>query len=157
MTKNKREKHGLSPHPLYKVWVSMKQRCYNKNAYNFHSYGGRGITICKEWRHSAKTFVEWCENNGYKRGLQIDRADNNFGYSPDNCRFVTNKVNCRNQRISKWWYINSVRYESAAQAAKSLKVGSTTIAYWCQGYLRNGKLIPPKPNCYSELKYIEAT
>lgn len=88
--------HGLSKLPIYKVWKSMKSRCYNKSDKRYSRYGGRGIDVCKEWINDPKLFVEWSLNNGYKAGLSIDRKDNDKGYSPDNCRFITIAENNRN-------------------------------------------------------------
>lgn len=58
-----------------------------------------GITVCNEWKgqNGFENFREWCLTNGYKQGLQIDRKNTLLGYSPDNCRFVTLKENCRNR------------------------------------------------------------
>lgn len=61
-------------------------------------YAKRGITVCDEWRHSYKPFERWALTNGWKKGLQLDRINNNKGYSPDNCRFVTRTQNMRNRR-----------------------------------------------------------
>jgi hypothetical protein len=76
----------------------MKQRCFNPNHKNFKDYGGRGINICEEWSKDVQTFYNWSVANGYKEGLTIDRIDNDKGYSPDNCRWVTMKVQRKNQR-----------------------------------------------------------
>ena len=77
-------KHGVSCNPLYTVWHGIIDRCNNPNNKQFKDYGGRGIAVCKEWSSSPKPFVEWGLSHGYKDGLQIDRVDNNKGYSPDN-------------------------------------------------------------------------
>jgi hypothetical protein len=70
-------KHGYAKkgqvHPLYKAWEDMKQRCLNPNNKHFHDYGGRGISICGEWLHDSKAFIEWGLANSWKPGLQIDR------------------------------------------------------------------------------------
>ncbi len=86
---------------LYKVWAAMKQRCLNPNNKRYHDYGGRGITISESWMEYDE-FYAWAIEHGYKRGLDIDRIDNNKGYSPDNCRFVTRKQNCRNKRDNRF-------------------------------------------------------
>lgn len=93
--------HGLYKHRLYAIWGSMKSRCLNQKKHNYHHYGGRGITVCPEWLDDAAVFIEWAEANGAAPGLQIDRIDNDGGYSPDNCRFVTPKENMNNRRCSK--------------------------------------------------------
>jgi hypothetical protein len=91
-------KHGLCDHPLYKVWESMSSRCNNPNERSFHNYGGRDISITDEWKN-PEAFIRWSLENGWEPGLQIDREDNDKGYSPDNCRFVTSKVNNNNTRM----------------------------------------------------------
>lgn len=88
---------------LYKVWINMKQRCYNPKNHNYYLYGGRGITICEEWRKSFSVFEEWALRNGYdenalKGQCTIDRIDNNKGYSPKNCKWVTIGENVNNKR-----------------------------------------------------------
>lgn len=85
--------HGLRSHPLYPIWGSMKQRCYNKLHKSYQYYGAKGISVCDEWRYNVKLFIEWCLANGWKKELQIDRIDNNKGYSPNNCQFLTPSEN----------------------------------------------------------------
>lgn len=87
--------------PLYLVWNSMRQRCYNSNVKNYHRWGGRGITVCKEWKESFISFYKWAMNNGYRRGLTLDRRNNNGNYCPSNCRFVTHKRQVRNTSKTK--------------------------------------------------------
>ena len=94
-------KHGSSKHRLYRVWAGMRQRCNNPNSDQYHNYGGRGITSYPDWEDFA-VFLSWAEGAGWKNGLEIDRIDVNAGYSPDNCRFVTRKINARNLRTTKW-------------------------------------------------------
>ena len=91
--------HGLSTHSLYDVWVNMKARCYNTKDTSYHNYGGRGITICSEWLENFKCFYDWAISNGYKKGLEIDRIDNDGDYTHTNCRFVTSQDNSLNKRI----------------------------------------------------------
>lgn len=91
--------HGYSQTNLYKVWNSMKQRCGNKNNSGYKDYGGRGISVCKEWADDAKVFCDWAIKNGYKQGLSIDRINNDGNYEPANCRWTTRKVQVNNQRL----------------------------------------------------------
>jgi hypothetical protein len=95
--------HGYSrrsgSHPLYRVWEGMKARCYNPNFKHFVNYGGRGIEITEEWKHSPDVFIKWAKKNGYKKGLEIDRIENDGNYEPENCRFVTHRENNLNKRL----------------------------------------------------------
>lgn len=82
---------------LNRIWKQMRQRCNNVNDCAYGRYGGRGIKVCIEW-DDFKAFRLWALDNGYDHGLSIDRIDNNLGYSPQNCRWVTNLVQARNKR-----------------------------------------------------------
>lgn len=93
--------HGLSSNPLYCVWLAIKNRCYNFNNKQYHNYGGRGIKVCKEWCDDVESFIKWCLRNGYKKGLEIDRIDNNGNYEPNNCRFIDKSGNQMNKRKKK--------------------------------------------------------
>jgi len=90
--------HGLRAHPLYQVWKGVKGRVNNPKNKCYNIYGGRGITICNEWLNNFKSFYDWCLENGYEKGLQLDRIDNDGNYNPTNCRIVEPKVNVRNRR-----------------------------------------------------------
>ena len=90
--------HGLSRHRLHNVWSVMLDRCQNKNNKGYENYGGRGIKVCDRWKTDFVSFYNWAIDNGYKEGLSIDRINNDLGYSPDNCRWATKKVQSRNTR-----------------------------------------------------------
>ncbi len=98
--------HGLSNHPLYAVYQDMKTRCYSPAHIGYENYGGRGICICEEWLDDIFSFRAWAMSNGYEKGLQIDRIDNDGNYCPENCRFVTkdeNNVNTRRNVYIECW------------------------------------------------------
>lgn len=90
--------HGMSNNHLYRAWDSMKARCYRKTTGPYQRYGGRGITVCEEWRCNFIAFRDWALANGYAEGLSLDRIDPNGNYEPSNCRWVTMKAQQNNKR-----------------------------------------------------------
>lgn len=71
-------------------------RCYNPNNPSYKRYGMRGITVCEEWRVNTEAFVKWAVENGWQRGLSLDRIDNDGNYEPTNCRWATTKQQMNN-------------------------------------------------------------
>lgn len=92
--------HGMHGTRLYGIWCGMRDRCQREKHPSFDDYGGRGITVCDEWQ-TFETFRDWALANGYASHLEIDRIDNDSGYRPDNCRWVTHAVNMSNRRKPK--------------------------------------------------------
>jgi hypothetical protein len=83
----------------FHTWNAMVQRCTNENHKSYYRYGGRGISVCAEW---LKSFQNFYDDMGEKpSGLQLDRIDNNLGYSKDNCRWVTVEANANNRECSR--------------------------------------------------------
>lgn len=132
---DKRIKHGLSwvvdehgnrKQPrIYTIWQHMRYRCENPNDKNYPNYGGRGITVCEEWQ-AFKPFYDWSMSNGYEDNLSIDRRDNDKGYSPDNCRWTTNREQSNNRRT-----------------CIPIKIGNTTktITEWCEVFAVEPKIV----------------
>ena len=89
--------HGESKTRLHRIWCNMHSRCSNNNTENYQYYGGRGITVCSEWNDYV-TFAKWARENGYSDELTIDRINNDAGYSPDNCQWVTWQDQAQNRR-----------------------------------------------------------
>lgn len=83
----------------YNRWRNMVRRCSDASHKQFMDYGGRGITVCSEWS-TYQTFYAWASST-YIDGMVLDRSDNNAGYSPKNCRWVTVAENNRNKRSYK--------------------------------------------------------
>lgn len=95
--------HGGRHTRLYVTWCNLKGRCYNPKNAKYPVYGARGITVCKAWRTSFATFQSWALANGYKNTLQIDRKNNDKGYSPSNCRWVTARQNANNRSTNSFY------------------------------------------------------
>lgn len=120
--------HGLRHHPLYSVWCGLKVRCGNPNNQAYHNYGGRGITVCDEWKTDVKAFHDWAMANGWQKGLDIDRIDNDGNYEPSNCRFITPLANANNKRNTIWVVVDGER-TSVNLACTRLKIVPGWLAY----------------------------
>lgn len=94
-------KHGLVYTRLYDIWTHMKNRTLNPKYKYYLDYGGRGITICEEWKNDFMSFYDWAMSNGYSDELSIDRINNEGNYCPENCRWTTPTIQMRNQRMQK--------------------------------------------------------
>lgn len=132
-------------HKLWHIWWGMKTRCYKKTSKMYKDYGARGITICDEWLTSYEAFYEWSINNGYGKGLSIDRIDNNKGYSPDNCRWVDQSIQSYNTRRNFFlWYDN--KWRTVEEIAKI-----ECISYDCVygRYVTNKKTRLPRKQLYN--------
>ena len=92
--------HGMSDTRIYHIWAMMKSRCYNANSENYKYYGGKGVSVCEEWKnkHGFWNFYNWAIRNGYQEDLSIDRIDPCGNYEPNNCRWVSNDIQANNKR-----------------------------------------------------------
>jgi hypothetical protein len=106
-------------HRLYRVWIGMMRRCHYPSARHYGYYGGRGITVCKHW-HTFENFVEdmWPD---FKEGLQLDRKNNDKGYSKANCEWVDKTTQMNNCRSNIWIDTPSGKM-TVSQAAKFIHV-----------------------------------
>lgn len=109
---------------LKKIYYGMKQRCYNPKSISFKNYGERNITVCEEWLEDFINFYNWAVSNGYDDNLTIDRIDNNKGYSPENCRWVTKSFN--SAHTSRWGKQDVETY--------TFKNETKTIGEWAKQY-----------------------
>lgn len=132
--------HNAQTHGLYKehkdlfnVYGTMKNRCLNPKRDNFERYGGRGISICDEWLNNAESFVRWALTNGYEKGLQLDRIDNDGDYCPENCRWVTPKENCRNTRKNKRLTLLG-QTKTVAEWCEVINISPYTIYWWIKNF-----------------------
>lgn len=103
----------------------MRARCKYESQQCFKNYGARGITVCDEWKNDFSSFYSWAIKNGYKPGLSIDRIDVNSGYSPDNCRWATNKEQSLNRTDNKY-----ITYNGETKTIKEWS-DKTGLAYSC--------------------------
>lgn len=94
--------HGMGTTRLCRTWHHIKYRCFNKTCPSYDCYGGRGITVCEEWKNDFSAFYNWAIANGYREDLTLDRIDVNGNYEPSNCRWVTWKEQQWNRRNSKF-------------------------------------------------------
>jgi hypothetical protein len=139
-------RHGQRNTSLWAVWHGIIERCTN---HNFKSYGGRGITVCQEWKR-FENFFDWnisLGENGYKKGLSIDRIDNNQGYFPSNCRWTTAIVQGRNKRNNKMITLKGIS-KPVSEWAEIYQVDRYLIYTRLKnGWEENERLfIPPDPH-----------
>lgn len=113
--------HGMSHTPLHNVWMGMIQRCTDKNSPSYKNYGGRGIKVCARWQD----FIKFQEDMGadWKKGLTLERIDNDGDYKPLNCRWATRAEQARNKR-------NNVKLkgETAAEACRRLGMNHGAVS-----------------------------
>jgi len=121
---------GESHDNLYRRWVGMRMRC-KENASCHEHYYDKGIAVCDEWlgENGYRNFREWAMGNGYRQELTIDRIDNNKGYSPENCRWVTMYIQNNNRDDNKYVIIGGVK---------------KTLSQWCLEFGLNYSAIKGK-------------
>lgn len=93
--------HGLTHHPLYRVWQRMKGCTGSPTHQDYHHYGGRGISMCDQWKNDFYSFYTWSIEHGWEPGLEIDRLDVDGNYCPENCRFTDRSGQMRNTRRTR--------------------------------------------------------
>lgn len=113
---------------LYNIWTTMLHRCNDPKREKYKDYGGRGISVCDEWS-DPNCFMDWAEQNGYAPELQLDRINNDRGYSPANCRWSTPKQNSRNRRNTVYLEVNGIT-KSVAEWCETLPVSQYTVYWW---------------------------
>lgn len=115
--------HGLSKHPLFRVWSHIIDRCSKSHKSNKY-YFSKGITMCDEWKNDFKKFYDWAISNGWQKGLTIDRLDTTKNYEPSNCEFVTKSENSkrmmRSRKLNGELNSNSVLNEDQVKEIRKL-------------------------------------
>lgn len=86
---------------IYVSYRAMLGRCYHKTTNSYNNYGGKGISVCEDWKNDFETFKKWSIENGWKSGLVIDRKNPSKNYEPSNCRWITRSENSKIANIGK--------------------------------------------------------
>lgn len=118
--------HGDSGTRLYKCWHGIRLRCNNPQDQHYPLYGGRGISVCKEWDESYEAFRDWALANGYADGLSIDRIDVDGNYKPSNCRWATNQEQQNNKRTNVYLTFNG-KTQTIVQWAREVGINPVTL------------------------------
>jgi hypothetical protein len=107
----------------------MRQRCSDVNSPTYSNYGGRGISVCKEWEESYLNFRSWALANGYRDDLSIDRIDVNGNYCPENCRWANKETQANNTRKNVFVTYDGIT-KSVSQWAREFGISLTTFRRW---------------------------
>lgn len=118
--------HGGRHTRLYVIWNNMKRRCFCPTQQKYEYYGGRGITVCDEWKNSFGAFQEWAHSHGYCEDLTIDRIDTNGNYCPENCRWATVEEQRNNMRSNVILEYNGQSH-TMAEWARLLNISYTAL------------------------------
>lgn len=121
-----RKNHPQTGSPEHKIWIGMKQRCYNKNAKNYKDWGGRGIKVCDRWLNSFKNFYEDMGKMPTDTRYTIERMDNDGDYEPGNCRWATYTEQLNNTRRNRYISHNG-KTMNIMQWSKELNIKYNTI------------------------------
>lgn len=119
-----RLRHGMTGTKVHTTWISIKQRCHNPKVAHYPRYGGRGITVCDRWRESFENF--FADMGNPPEGMDLDRINNEEGYSPENCKWATRSSNCRNRRSTRWVEVEGKRM-SMVEAAEVAGISYDTM------------------------------
>lgn len=111
-------KHGKTGTSIFTIWVSMKQRCLNKNCQAYKNYGGRGIKVCKKWMKFENFYKDMGDR---PEKMSLDRINNNGNYEPSNCRWASRKVQGNNSRWNVVINYNG-KTQTAIQWAEELNI-----------------------------------
>lgn len=140
--RKRHERHGRSNTAEYHVWENMMARCFRTSYPTFCHYGGRGISVCKKW----KSFINFFNDMGYRpsRLHELERINNNRGYSPSNCRWATRGEQMNNTRANHIVVVNG-RQTTLTKAARKFGVSPNTLKH----RFKNGR-----PGNYDHHRYV---
>lgn len=126
--KGRNVSHQMTHTRIYNIYQGMKNRCYTKSNIEYKNYGGRKISVCKEWLEDFTNFYNWAMKNGYKDNLTIDRINVNKNYEPTNCRWVTMKVQQNNRRDNRKVLYKGKKY-TIAELSDYIKIPYATLLW----------------------------
>lgn len=118
---------------LRNIFKKMISRCYNESDKAYHWYGAKGIRICNEWLKNHSAFEKWALQNGYKKGLTIDRKNENEDYCPENCRWITLEDNAKYKSTTRLLEVDG-EIHTGRDWAKILNIGLNTINKYVRTY-----------------------
>ena len=121
-------KYSVMNKSIRSTYNGMMNRCYYKNGSRYKDYGGRGVIVCDDWRKNYQSFLTWCLNNGWKKGLHLDKdiKGNGLLYSPETCCFVTPTENANHKSTNIVVICNDEKM-SLKNACRFLKLNYYTI------------------------------
>lgn len=126
--------HGLSNERLYRIWNGMNNICSNPQNQGYKYYGGRGITVCKEWKNDFLSFRKWALSHGYSDNLSIDRIDCDGNYCPENCRWATAKEQANNQHPKYTFTPKPDKIERKRKLLWTIGDETKSAIEWCEQY-----------------------
>lgn len=135
--------HGESESGEYQIWLGLPRRCYDKTRKSYKHYGGRGITVCPEWRHDYPAFLA---HVGRRPGPEysIERINNNLGYEPGNVKWGTPIEQGRNKRNNIWVQYKGER-RLVIDVCVEVGLKYKTLLYRYHNGFREGELFQPVP------------
>lgn len=131
-----RTTHGLTYDPSYSTWRQMVDRCHNPKHRRYHDYGGRGISVCSEWRYAPAAFIKYMGPRP-SSGHSIDRwPDNDGNYEPGNVRWATRSEQNNNRRGNVLVELDgkTVTFTQAVRMVGAVSVGVAHKRYTRMGW-----------------------
>ena len=131
------ETNGMCGTRIYNIWVCMKTRCNNISD---DRYGGRGISVCEEWKDDFQSFYDWSILNGYEDNLTIERKDVNGNYCPENCCWIPLAEQGLNKRNNVFIEING-EIKTLSEWSKEYNIPKETLRYRVKKGMSENKLL----------------